>query len=501
MPDTCPVILVGAGPGDPGLLTVAGRQAIENAEVVLYDRLVGDDILALIPRAAERIDVGKRKGDHPVPQDRINRLILEHARSGKRVVRLKGGDPFLFGRGGEELDLLVENGVPFRIVSGVTSAIAAPASVGIPVTHRDHASSVHIITGHGKDGAAPDIPFAALAGLRGTLVFLMGLSSINHIADGLVAAGLDADTPAALVENGTLPWRRRLDGTLGTIGAVAQAEKATAPAILVVGDVCRLAGQYDRTGTAPLRHRNILVVSSETTASRLAARLIDLGARVRPVAAIAMAQRPIPDEPFNLLRRFNWVVLTSRFASRLFLDELRRRRIDVRSLAGIRFAVVGTATGKPLVDMGIFPDLIADDPSASALAAALRDRVRKDDRVLLFRAAIGDRSIDETLTQRGIDFVAVDAYDTTHRDDQWDGVAQNLAAGVFDAVTFTSASAVAAFADAVPVADMPDGAFQTFCIGAMTAEAATAVGLQPLIPPSATIDAMALLIRERLENA
>ncbi|MCC8164787.1 MAG: uroporphyrinogen-III C-methyltransferase [Planctomycetes bacterium] len=501
MPDSYPVVLVGAGPGDPGLLTVAGRHAIENAEVVLYDRLVGDDILALIPDAAERMDVGKRKGDHPVPQDRINQLILEQARSGKRVVRLKGGDPYLFGRGAEELDLLVENGIPFRIVSGVTSAIAAPASVGIPVTHRDHASSVHIVTGHGKDGSAPDIPFDALAGLHGTLVFLMGLSSIEHIANGLVAAGLDADTPAALVENGTLPWRRRLDGSLGTIATVATQEKVTAPAILVVGDVCRLASRYDPTEAAPLRGRRVLVVSSETTASRLATRLGDLGASVRSLAAIEMTPRPLPNAPFDHLRRFNWVVLTSRFASGLFLDELRRGRIDTRSLAGIRFAVVGAVTARPLADVGIYPDLQADDPSASGLAAALRDRVRKNDRVLLFRASVGDRSIDETLQQRGIDFVAVDAYDTTPRTDQWHGIADELAAGGFDAVTFTSASSVAAFADTVPVADLPEDAFQTFCIGAMTADAAKAAGLRPQTPQSANIDAMASLIRERLENA
>ena len=231
------VILVGAGPGDPGLLTQKGRQAIENAQVVVYDRLVSPAILSLIPKDAEKINVGKESSNHLVPQEEINRILLRKAQEDKRVVRLKGGDPFLFGRGGEELELLEAAGIPFQVVPGVTSALSVPAYAGIPVTHRDFCSSVHIITGHARAGAELSIDFDALKRTGGTLVFLMGVTSLPKICKGLLDAGMAPDMPAAVVERGTLPRQRKLVSTLERLPLEAEKAGVKSPAIIVVGKV------------------------------------------------------------------------------------------------------------------------------------------------------------------------------------------------------------------------------------------------------------------------
>ena len=246
------VTLVGAGPGDPGLLTVKGRQALEQAQVVVYDRLVGPEILALIPAQAEAIDVGKRASHHPVPQEQISRILLEKAQQGKRVVRLKGGDPFLFGRGGEELELLSEHHIPFQEVPGITSAIAAPAYAGIPVTHRDWASSLHIVTGHQRAGKELTIDFEALVRAGGTLVFLMGVSALEAICRGLLDAGMDPATPVAVVERGTTPEQRRVSAPLGQLSQAARQAAVESPAVIVVGGVCSLAEDFDWYDSLPL---------------------------------------------------------------------------------------------------------------------------------------------------------------------------------------------------------------------------------------------------------
>ena len=216
------VTLVGAGPGDPGLLTCKGREALAAADAVVFDRLVSPAVLSLIPAAARRIDVGKSASNHPVPQDAINRILLEEAQAGRNVVRLKGGDPFVFGRGGEELEFLFQNGVEFEEIPGVTSAVAAAAYGGIPVTHRDYSSSLHIITGHARAGGELSLDFQAMVRLGGTLVFLMGVAAMPAITKGLLDAGMDAGTPAAIVENGTMAFQRRCSATLGTLCAGAE---------------------------------------------------------------------------------------------------------------------------------------------------------------------------------------------------------------------------------------------------------------------------------------
>ena len=247
------VILVGAGPGDGGLITVKGLEALKSADVVVYDRLVGREILDMMPENAEKIDVGKASSNHKVPQNEINEILLNKALEGKTVVRLKGGDPFVFGRGGEELELLAERGVAFEVIPGVTSAVAAAAYAGIPVTHRDYASSLHIITGHAREGKELDIDFDALVRAGGTLVFLMGVASMPRIVDGLLKAGMPGDTPAAMVEKGTRPDQRRCDATLATLPRRAAEMKIASPAIIIVGGVCALAESLSWTDRLPLR--------------------------------------------------------------------------------------------------------------------------------------------------------------------------------------------------------------------------------------------------------
>lgn len=238
------VWLVGAGPGDPGLLTIKGRDVLQHADVVVYDALLSSEILDMILEHTRRIFAGKRSGNHFLPQEETNRVLLEEALAGNKVVRLKGGDPFLFGRGGEELELLAANGVPFEVVPGVTSAIAVPAYNGIPVTHRDYCASVHIITGHRRKDHKLDIDFESLVRTKGTLVFLMGIASLPDICSGLLEAGMEPQMPAAVLEKGTTVQQRRISATIGTLASVCADREVQMPAIIVVGKVCSLADTF-----------------------------------------------------------------------------------------------------------------------------------------------------------------------------------------------------------------------------------------------------------------
>lgn len=490
------VILVGAGPGDPGLLTLAAKAALESADVILYDRLVGDGILAMMPAGAEKIDVGKNKGRHPVPQDDINRLLVEHARSGKTVVRLKGGDPFLFGRGGEELERIAAEGIPFRVVPGVTSAIAAPACAGIPVTHRNFSSSLHILTGHGKDGGRPDIPYRELARLNGTLVFLMGLSAFGDICRGLIDAGMAADTPAAIVENGTRSDQRRIDGTVATAPELARDNAVASPAILVVGGVCALAGELDRRAALPLRGKAVLVVSSRATGSRLAARLREYGCDADEFAGIAPEPLPVDEALWRNIGHYQWIVFSSRFGAELFFALLSERRIDIRSLAAARFAVVGSRTGSALEERGILPDFVPDEYSGQRLGEGLARLCRPGDRVLLFRAEAGGDDLPRILRDGGLAVDDVPAYRTIARAPSPE-IVDRLRSGRYDAITFSSASAVEAFA--ATTVDMDQTV--VVCIGEATAAAARRLGMEPLVGERATIESMADLIVERVGQA
>ena len=487
------VTLVGAGPGDPGLLTVKGRRALENAEVVVYDRLVGPEVLALIPETARAIDVGKEASRHLIPQDQINEILLREGLAGHNVVRLKGGDPFVFGRGGEELEALARGGVDFEVVPGVTSAIAAAAYGGIPVTHREHSSSFHIITGRAKRGQDPVIDYEALVRGGGTLVFLMSVSAAPKIAAGLLGAGMAPDTPAAMVENGTLPSQRRCDATLETLPRKMAEMGIHSPALLIVGGVCALGPLLCWFERRPLHGKRILVSRPKGRAGTLSDRLRDLGAGVWEFPCIATEPiAPCPDMEAALqnIRQYQWLAFTSPTGVEVFWSCLRGLGRDARALGGVQLAAIGPATAKALENRGLTADLVPAVYDAAHLGAALaeRDAVK----VLLLRAQAGSPALTERLERAGIAFDDVAVYRTHYGNPQSPQLRQALEAGELDYVTFTSASTVKGFAAAAGEGADYSG-IVGLCIGEQTAAEARRHGIPVRVAEEATIDALTAL--------
>ncbi|MGI6031660.1 MAG: uroporphyrinogen-III C-methyltransferase [Eubacteriales bacterium] len=483
------VILVGAGPGDAGLFTLKGKEVLERADVVVYDSLVGPGVLGLMPDGAEKIDVGKRAGNHPVPQPQINQILLDKALEGKLVVRLKGGDPFLFGRGGEELELLRQHDVPFEVVSGVTSALSVPAYNGIPVTHRDFVSSLHIITGHTRKQPGASIDYEALVRLKGTLVFLMGISAMEGIMQGLMQAGMPADMPAAVLERGTTAHQRRVVSTVEHLWRDSQQADIKTPAIIVVGEVCRLAEEFHWAEDRPLGGKKIVVTRPKDRAGRLSSRLRTLGAEVVELPAIRTCPVENNDALMQALAqpdRYDVIALTSPAGVTYFFDALRRSRMDIRSLAGIRFAAIGSATREAIEQRGIQVEIMPSTYSAQYLAQAIAEALPQGGRVLLPRARMGTESLTEGLAQRGISYDDIPLYDTEYRVNE--GLDAGAQAAEADYIAFTSASTVKGFAACTQGADYT--AMTAVCIGEQTAAEARKLGMKIKVARQATMDSM-----------
>ena len=431
------VYLVGAGPGDAGLLTVRAVELIGAADVVLYDRLIPPEALAHARADAQVIYVGKEGEGPQFPQDDTHALLLEHARAGRTVVRLKGGDPFVFGRGGEEALVLAEAGIPFEVVPGVTAGVAAPAYAGIPVTHRDLASGVAFVTGH-EDPDKPEsaIDWAALARFPGTLVFYMGVRTLPRIAERLVAEGRPPDQPVAVVERGTMPSQRTLLATLADVAERAAAERIRAPAITLVGDVARLRAQLAWVESRPLHGRTVAVTRARAQASALASRLRALGASV--VEAPAIRIQPL-DTPLPPVGDYDLVCVTSPNGAELLLDRLR----DARELAGVTVAAIGPGTARAMRARGVEPDVVPERAVAEGLVEALASV--PVERALIARAAEGRDVLPDALRARGAQVDVVALYET---------VAEPLdegtraAAAAADYLLFTSASSVRFYARA-----------------------------------------------------
>ena len=488
------VTLVGAGPGDPGLLTLKGLAALSQAEVVVYDRLVSPAILAMIPPEARTIDVGKEAAHHKVPQQQINRILLEEALAGRNVVRLKGGDPFVFGRGGEELEMLAAHGVPFEEVPGVTSAVAAPAYAGIPVTHRDCCSSLHIVTGHRRQGQPLSIDFEALVRAGGTLVFLMGVAALPAIARGLLQAGMAPNTPAAAVENGTTGAQRRCDADLGTLPERAAAMGIRSPAVIVVGAVCALASQLCWFDQLPLRGQRILVTRPRGRAGVLAERLRSLGAEVWEYPCIETEPiLPCPAMTTALARLadYRWLVFTSPAGVAALREELRRTGGDSRSLAGVKLAAIGPGTARALEAMGLAADYIPPVYDAAHLGKGLP----AGGRALLLRAEEGSPALTAALARRAISYDDIAVYRTVYQNPHSQALRSSLESGEVPLVTFTSASTVRGL-----LATVGGGADLSrvtgLCIGERTAAEARKHGIAVEIAREATVDALADLALE-----
>lgn len=496
------VTLVGAGPGDPGLLTVKGQQAIAQADVIVYDSLVGAEILALMPAHAEQIDVGKRSCHHPVPQPRINEILLQKAQEGKRVVRLKGGDCFLFGRGGEELELLEQNGVPFDVIPGVTSALSVPAYAGIPVTHRDYTSSVHIITGHAKKNGTLNIDFDALVRHGGTLVFLMSVASASEILHGLMQAGMTQNMPAAMIERGTLPQQRKVVATVGTLAQHIRQENIVSPAVLIVGAVCALSERFDWYDALPLHGITVVVTRPKQRAGTLTDRLRRLGADVITYPCIE-TQDIWPNMPvveaLASLDQYSWIVLTSPAGVETMMRLMDAAELDARSLAHAKLAVIGAGTAKKLKEHGLRADYIPEGYDSAHLAEGLIRLVRDEERVLLLRAEMGTPELPALLGEACVSFDDIAIYRTLYRSERSTQLTDLLARREIDYVTFTSASTVRGFVESLPPhTDLT--AFTALCIGSSTQKAANAAGMKTITAANATIDAMIEILQGKCND-
>ncbi|MBU2489518.1 MAG: uroporphyrinogen-III C-methyltransferase [Proteobacteria bacterium] len=481
------VYLIGAGPGDPGLITVKGLSCIKRADVVVYDYLAAPALLDHARPDAEIIYVGKKGGDHTLSQDGINRLLVEKASQGKTVARLKGGDPFIFGRGGEEAEVLAEAGLPFEIVPGVTSAIAAPAYAGIPLTHRRLTSTVTLVTGHeNPDKEDSSIRWKELAAEGGTLVFLMGVKNLPDIARRLMEGGRPPETPAALVRWGTTARQRTVTATLSSIAETAEAAGMAAPAVLVVGGVVAMRDTLNWFEKKPLFGRRIVVTRSRAQASDLVERLADLGAECIQVPAIRVAPPedwgPV-DDAISRLSQYDWLAFTSVNGVDLFFSRLLEKGLDARALANARLAAIGPATSERLLAHGLRTDLVPETFRAESVVRAFASHDMAGKKVLLPRARLARPVLPVELRRMDavVDEVAV--YDTLAGTENGSEILERLEHGTVDMVTFTSSSTVDNFA-----ALFPEGRFAPLMktaaaavIGPITAETLGGYGISPAV--------------------
>ncbi len=474
------VYLVGAGPGDPGLLTLRAAEVLRDADVLLYDALASDAVVALAPATCERIFVGKRGGVHAMPQAEIEALAIGKAREGRRVVRLKGGDPLVFGRGGEEGEALHDAGVAFEIVPGISSAIAAPAYAGIPVTHRRHAAAFTVVTGH-EDPAKPasTIDWAKLADPQRTLVLLMAMENLRGIARNLIENGLDAQTPVAVVQDGTRPSQRTVQGTLATIGDVVAEAGLGAPAVVVVGGVVTLRESLKWFETGPLFGKRVLVTRAGEQSAGFARALLARGAEPIPAPAIAVVA-PDDDEPARKAARelatYAWIVFTSQNGVDALFGHLAERAADARAFGSAKVAAIGERTAERLRANGIRADLVPEEFVGEELARALLERSQPGERVLFYRAAQARDEPVRMLRDAGRDATVVAAYKTTYAQDP--AYADKVARA--DILTFTSASTVRGFCSLLGGDANAAAAARgklVACIGPITAQAVRDAGM------------------------
>lgn len=493
------VYLIGSGPGDAGLFTLRGRELLEQADAVVYDALAGDAVLGWIPEHTRKIDVGKRSGRHSKKQEEILEILLEEAKKGGTIVRLKGGDPFVFGRGGEEAEFLKKHQIPFEVVPGISSSLAVPAYFGIPVTHRGLAGSFHVITGHRMEGM-PALDFEALARVGGTLIFLMSVANAPRICEGLLNVGMKPETPAAFLMNGTLASQRMIRATLQTLPEEGVRQGVKAPAILVIGEVCALADTCAWREEKPLAGKRIVITRPKERSQKLAEHLRDAGAEVLEFPTIELkpvwkksekadADTAAKEKLYELVRNlesYHWLVLTSPAGAQYFFELLNRMQKDFRSLSHLRFAVIGEGTASVCREHGIYPDYIPDRFYAADLGKGLAKQVKQNERVCILRARHGSPELTQAFEAAGISYMDVTLYDTITPEESplAERIRELLKEGAIDAVTFTSGSTVQGFLDILQPDKETLNGFTAVCIGEKTEKTASAAGMKAVLAES-----------------
>jgi uroporphyrinogen III methyltransferase/synthase len=474
------VYIVGAGPGDPGLMTIRGAQCIREADVIVYDYLVSPEILRLAGETPRLIYVGKHGGDHILSQSEINALLIAEAEQGAIVARLKGGDPFIFGRGGEEAEVLHEAGVPFEVVPGISSAVAVPAYAGIPLTHRNHTVSAAFVTGHEDPTKGKShLDWSTLAGI-GTLVFLMGVKNLPTIAENLIRAGKQASTPAALIRWGTTPDQETLTGSLGDIAQKAEQRCFAPPAIFVVGTVVSLRETLRWFEMKPLFGRGIVITRPEAQAEELSELLRRKGARVIPFPVIRIAPPESWEELDRALDRledYRWIIFTSANGVAFFFRRLRERGRDIRDLKGIRIATIGPATASAVETLGIRVDLVPEAFVSEGVVRAFDGMDLQGSRVLLPRAKEARDVIPEGLAGMGAICDIATTYRTVRSNRSASELIPFFDEGKVDVITFTSPSTVTHFLGTMGPGFHLHPQVRIACIGPVTEAAARKAGL------------------------
>ena len=471
------VYLVGAGPGDEDLMTRKGLKVLREADVVVYDSLASSSLLNEVRDDAELIFAGKRSSHHFKKQYETNQLLIDLAKEGKNVVRLKGGDPYIFGRGGEEGQELRAAGVDFVVVPGISSSYSVPAYCGIPVTHRDYASSFHVITGHEgnhKNGATV-LDYGTLAREEGTLIFLMGLKNLPNIVKSLIENGKDPKTPAGVLQEGTTARQKMAVGTLENIVEVVEREGIQTPAITVVGDVVSLADELSWYGGKLLSGQRVLVTGSRSMVERLSPLLKEEGAEAISFSLIRTEAMDTPefDRAMADIDSYTWIVLTSANGVECFFDKLKAMRKDIRDFKDVHFAVIGDGTKKALEGHGIYSDLIPTAYSSKDMAAAMVPHMKPTDKVLLLRAEEANAVLPDSLTAAGIDHTCVSLYHTVVDERKADELSRLVE--TVDYITFASSSAVRAFVSMA--GSLENVSAKYISIGPVTTKTAEAEGL------------------------
>jgi uroporphyrinogen III methyltransferase / synthase len=500
------VYLIGAGPGDPGLMTLRGKDILCKADVIIYDYLANKIFLEYAKPRAELIYVGKKGGDHTMGQADINRLIVKKSRTGKSVARLKGGDPFIFGRGGEEAQELAADGVPFEVVPGITSAISVPAYAGIPLTHRDHTATVAFVTGH-EDPLKEEsnIQWDKLATGVGTIVFLMGVGNLKKIALNLIHHGRSPDTPVAVIRRGTVAEQKTVSGNLVNIAERVENAGLRPPAIIVVGDVVGLRDELNWFETKPLFGKRIVVTRAREQASGFLKKLSSLGAECIQFPTIEIIDPdswgPL-DTAIRNLESYQWLLFTSVNGVKYFLQRLRFQGKDVRDLKGIKIGAIGPKTADQWHQLGIKPDLIPDEYRAEAVVESFKKWDTQGVRILIPRAAKAREVLPEQLRKMGARVDVVDAYRTISPKGDTSGIRNMLEKGAIHMVTFTSSSTVTNFvkmfgSEKQRLTDIWMKRVKVACIGPITADTARDQGFSvDLMPSDYTIEALTQAITD-----